>query len=127
MKKWVAIFAVCFLVFQLSTVYVYASELMDKFSVRITVEAENTIYEWEYDSPNRYEYEKGETVLKDERAKAEVINLVRMIGLGEQAKVEEMVNRLKKDRFPSMERFEARFINEEGKLFTWVWKADHAS
>lgn len=41
--------------------YTQASELMQAFSVRITVVEQDVIYEWEYDNPNHYEYEEGTT------------------------------------------------------------------
>ncbi|MBU8905175.1 hypothetical protein [Desertibacillus haloalkaliphilus] len=101
---------------------VLATELMEHFSLRITVVEDGTIHEWEYDSPEKYEYEVGERVIKDQRAKQEVENMAELLKISEDAEIEDMVTVLKAKRFQNLERLDVRWRNGEGDLYTWVWE-----
>lgn len=90
--------------------------------MRITIVADDVIHEWEYDSPDKYEYEKGEKVIKGEQGKKEVIKMVRALKLREDIQLEELLTNLKESTsFKEIERLDVRMINGDGKLFTWVW------
>ena len=119
MKKWmIAIILLASIGLQQTTL---ASELMDKFAIRITVIANQVVYEWEYDSPNKYEFEKGDKIVRGSEAQNEVERMVSLLALKEGADVAEMVKILKKNGFEEIERLDIRMMNGEGKLFTWVW------
>ncbi|WP_100405105.1 hypothetical protein [Bacillus solitudinis] len=102
-----------------------ATELMEAFALRVTVLNDGTEYEWEYDSPNRYEYEVGTKVIKGKEAEQEMNQLLKTLKLTEEANVKDLVQRLKKETFPKLERLDIRYMNGESKLFTWVWNAEN--
>ncbi|OIJ10940.1 hypothetical protein BKP35_12695 [Anaerobacillus arseniciselenatis] len=100
---------------------VSALNLMESFFLKITIVENGIEHEWEYTSPGKYEYEKGEQVIKTDEAKVEMQSIVKLLNLSEKAKVEEMVDVLQKERYPTLERLEIRWMNGESKLYTWVW------
>ncbi|WP_078391937.1 hypothetical protein [Shouchella patagoniensis] len=99
---------------------VSGSELMDSSSVRVTLIENEIIYEWEYDNPDHYEYEVGNTVQKGKEAQLHVRQLLSELQLNEQTTAEEYAERLKQ-RFPHLERLEIRWMNKDSKRFTWLW------
>ncbi len=123
MRKSILILSITFLLIQMGTTLAYASGLLDKFGVRITVIENGTIHEWEFDSPDKYEYETGEQVFRGETAKKEVSQMMSLLSLNENAKIENMIGALQ-ERFPNIEHFDARFVDANGQLYTWVWSAD---
>ncbi|MGO4888709.1 hypothetical protein ACJ2A9_13180 [Anaerobacillus sp. MEB173] len=100
------------------------ASLMQSFSVKITVIDKGVEHEWEYHSPSKYEYETGETVIKNEKAKTEVEKMMKLLNISEKATVEEMVDSLKKNGFETIERLDVRWMNGESQLYTWVWEND---
>jgi hypothetical protein len=99
-----------------------ALNLMESFFLKITVLENGVEYQWEYTSPGKYEYEKGEEVIKTKEAKEEMLEIIKQIELSKDAKIEEMVQKLKQDRFPGLERLDIRWMTGENKLYTWVWE-----
>ncbi|MDT8859399.1 hypothetical protein N0O92_04070 [Alkalihalobacillus sp. MEB130] len=99
------------------------TELMTAFSLRVTIVENGVEHEWEYDSPNHYEYEQGDRVVKGKEAKEKVEQIVDELQLHEKAEVNDLVKRLKSSAYPNMKKLDIRFMNGESKLFTWVWEA----
>lgn len=123
MKIWFVmsfVFLVMFSLFQ--PVEAAGTELMNSFSFRMTLVENGTEYQWEYDSPNAYEFEYGERVIKGEEAKKKVEEMFRILKLTEEEKVETLVKRVKDANHPSLERLDIRYMNADGKLYTWVWQ-----
>ncbi|WP_078555483.1 hypothetical protein [Bacillus alkalicellulosilyticus] len=100
---------------------VVESAMMENNSVRITIIDKGMTYEWEYDNPNKYEYEIGEKVVKGTDAKKEVIRMISLLKLNENAEVEDMLECVQK-QYQDIERLDVRMMNAEGQLFTWVWE-----
>lgn len=124
MKKWYVIPLIPFLLLMIigGPINAAGTELMTLFSIRITVVDNGVEYEWEYDNPNQYEYEQGERVIKGAKAKEEMEKILRVLQLDEQEDVTNYVKRLKESQFKELDRIDIRFMNGEGKLFTWVWE-----
>ncbi|TLS39115.1 hypothetical protein [Pseudalkalibacillus caeni] len=99
----------------------YATDLKNSFSFKMSVVNNGKEHEWEYNSPVDYEYENGDRVIKDQRALKEIENLYQRLNINEMTKVEEVVSILQRDGFNQLERVEIRWINSEGRLFTWNW------
>ncbi|WP_096202690.1 hypothetical protein [Bacillus sp. FJAT-45350] len=123
MNKKVTGLLLVFLLAQVAGTFVYATELMNKFAVRIHIVENGTIYEWEFDNPDKYEFEKGNTIVRGNEAKEKVDEIIALIKLKEDANVEDMVEKLLV-KYPQLERFDARLMNGEGKLFTWIWEKE---
>ncbi|MFC0557930.1 hypothetical protein [Halalkalibacter alkalisediminis] len=123
MKKWCMIPIILSLLMMVlvSPAIAAGTELMTLFSIRITVIEKGIEYEWEYDSPSQYEFEKGDRVMKGPQAKEEMEKILRVLQLDEQEDVNNYVKRLKESHFPELDRIDIRFMNGEGELYTWVW------
>ncbi|HEX7066492.1 MAG TPA: hypothetical protein VF199_15585 [Bacillales bacterium] len=98
-----------------------AASLEDSLSFKVTIVESSMEYEWEYHNPDEFEYEHGNTVIKNGEARREVMKMFRYLNISPDAKVKKMVARLKKDGHSAIERLEVRWINGEEKLYTWVW------
>lgn len=99
---------------------VSGTELMESFSLRVTVIAEGVEHQWEYDNPNHYEYEKGNYVIKGEEAQTHVEEIVDLLQINEETTEAEYADRLSA-KFPTMERLEIRWMNRDSERFTWLW------
>lgn len=122
MKKGIMLAAVLFLFINVHDAG--AANLENSMSFKVTIIENGIEYEWEYENPDDYEYEHGNTVEKGEQAKREVRGMFRYLNISPTAKVERMVERLKKDDHEHLERLDVRWINKNEKLYTWVWNKD---
>ncbi len=123
MKIWFVMpFVFLFMISLYQPVEAAGTELMNSFSFRMTLVENGTEYQWEYDSPNAYEFEYGERVIKGEEAKKKVEEMFQILKLTEEEKVDDLVKRVKDSSYPNMERLDIRYMNGEGKLYTWVWQ-----
>ncbi|AIC95291.1 hypothetical protein [Shouchella lehensis] len=102
-------------------VAVSGNELMDAFSIRITVVEEDVEYQWEFDNPNHYEYEKGTKVLKGDHAKIQVIKMTSLLQL-DQDKTAEQYKKVLKPYYPEMSSFEIRWMDAHSERYIWSWE-----
>ncbi|GAE34133.1 hypothetical protein JCM9157_1174 [Halalkalibacter akibai JCM 9157] len=126
MRKWCFIQGVLLLLTILlaSPASAAGTELMSVFSLRITVVEQGTEYEWEYDSPNKYEYEQGERVIKGDLAKDKMEHILEVLQFDENENVSSFVERLKQSDYPNLERVDIRYMDSDSRLHTWVWNKD---
>ncbi|MCM2675280.1 hypothetical protein [Alkalicoccobacillus plakortidis] len=93
-------------------------ELMQTFSLRITVVENGTEHEWEYDSPSHYEFETGTTVIKGKEAKIQVDQMISTLQI-KKAQTREQYKEALIQMYPNLESFDIRFIDEDDRLYTW--------
>lgn len=96
-------------------------ELMQAFSLRITIVENGTEHEWEYDSPGHYEYETGSTVIKGKEAQQQVEQMVNLLDIKKDKTREEYAEAIKQ-RYPKVQFFDIRFMDEDDHLYTWGWQ-----
>lgn len=120
MKKWILISIIVLTLFMVNET-TFAMNLKDYSFLKIAVIENGTNYEWEYENPDKFEYEVGEKVIKDERAKQQFIEMIKRLQFQKDADVEQMVERLKQSRFPNIEKLDIRLMDHKGKLMTWIW------
>ncbi|MDV2885926.1 hypothetical protein RYX45_12120 [Alkalihalophilus pseudofirmus] len=109
-----------FLFLFMSATTTSAANLMGPLSFRVTITEQDVTYEYEFDNPDYYEYEEGDHVKRGAEAKQKVTRLVSLINLEEDAAIDAMVRELKK-MHPNVSKVDIRYMNEENKLYTWVW------
>jgi hypothetical protein len=97
-------------------------ELLNSVSFKLTIWQHEVEHEWEYHNPDEFEYEKGFTVLKNNSVKKEIRNWFKELHISETSKVEDMLEVVRQNGFPTPDKLEVRWINEEEELFTWVWQ-----
>lgn len=105
----------------LFTIRAEASTLQNSFSFKCMVISDGTEHEWEFSSPNEFEVENGNVVEKGERAKEEVEALFQHLEVTEIARVEELVKRMESFGYQNAQRFELKWMDASGRLYTWVW------
>ncbi|WP_169823939.1 hypothetical protein [Bacillus marinisedimentorum] len=99
-----------------------AADYTDSLSFTATIIMNGEETEWEFRNPEEYELEVGDKVMKGKTAKEAVEKMFSLLGISETASVEDMVSTLKKRDYKEIERLDVRWINKNGKLFTWVWE-----
>ncbi len=99
------------------------TELMSAYSLRISAVVNGQQYEWEYDSPRKYEFEKGTQVIKGNKAKEQVEEIVRLLQINENQSIDEYVSNMKVE-YSRLSKLDIRYMNEDGQLFTWVWNEE---
>lgn len=117
-KGWIILVVVVLL---LTTQVVYALNFLDYSFIKITVINDGVSYEWEYENPNKYEFEQGEKVIKDAAAKKKMNEIVQLLKLHSDAKIEDMVQVLQNHGYNQLEKVDIRVMDHDGKLFTWIW------
>ncbi|MCA0992420.1 MULTISPECIES: hypothetical protein [Bacillales] len=105
----------------LFTIRAEASTLQNSFSFKCMVVSNGIEHEWEFSSPNEFEVENGNVVEKGERAKKEVEALFQHLEVTEIARVEELVKKMDSFGYQNAERFELKWMDASGRLYTWVW------
>ncbi|MFK3958121.1 hypothetical protein [Guptibacillus hwajinpoensis] len=119
MKKFVVItFAIYLCLF---TIRAEASTLENSFSFKCMVVTNGVEHEWEFSSPNEFEVENGTVVEKGDRARDEVEALFQHLEVTEIASVEELVKKMDSFGYKNAERFELKWMDASGRLYTWVW------
>ncbi|WP_377888172.1 hypothetical protein [Alkalihalobacillus sp. R86527] len=98
-----------------------ASTLQNSFMFKCTVVADGIENEWEFSSPNEYEVERGNIVRKGSTAKEDVKSLYDYLQVTELSKVEDLVDKMKQYGYSDADRFELKWMDANGRLFTWVW------
>ncbi len=96
-------------------------ELMLYNSLKITVVSEETCYEWEYENPNHFEYEKGKRVVKGTEAKEKVVEVLEMLRFSQGPSAEQMAAYMKQNGFEGIESLKIKMLDQDRCLFTWVW------
>ena len=98
-----------------------ASTLGNSFSFKCMVMTNGVEHEWEFSSPNEYEFETGKTVEKGAAAKRKVSALFQHLNVTELAQVDELVEKMGTYGYQDVERFEIKWMDSNGRLYTWVW------
>lgn len=98
-----------------------ASTLKNSFSFKCMVVTNGVEHEWEFSSPDEFEVENGKVVEKGERAKEEVEALFQHLEVTEIVRVEELVEKIESYGYRNAERFEVKWMDSSGRLYTWVW------
>ncbi len=78
-------------------------------------------HEWEFSSPDEFEVENGNTVEKGNSAKQEVRKIFKHLEVSELSRVEDLVKKMDSYGYDEIERFELKWMDSSGRLYTWVW------
>jgi hypothetical protein len=114
----------CFLFFPSLTFANDDLYMLDSMSFKATIIIDGVETEWEYVNPDEYEWEKGNEVIKDEKAKQEVQKIFKKLNVDKNSKVEEMVKAIEEMGYSNIEKFDVRWIDRDGELYTWVWESE---
>jgi hypothetical protein len=98
-------------------------DMLDSSSFKATIIIDGVETEWEYVNPAEYEWEKGNEVIKDEKAKQEVQKVFKELSVDKNSKAEEMVKVFEKMGYKNIEKLDVRWIDRDGELYTWVWES----
>lgn len=97
------------------------TELLNYSSFKLTLVATGQEFEWEFENPDEFEYEVGNTVIKGEPAKTAVKKMFNDLQLKENPEAEEIKKILEKHGFHSIDRFVIRLKSFDDTLLTWSW------
>ncbi|HSH24085.1 MAG TPA: hypothetical protein VLA13_00905 [Massilibacterium sp.] len=86
--------------------------------VELVKDGERELFSYE---KGQFHYQKGEETLTGTKAKEKVEMMLQTLHIHKEQTVVSMITSLKKAGY-EVERLDVRFTNEDGKLYTWVWK-----
>jgi hypothetical protein len=93
---------------------------LEDMTLDVKIETDTTIYEWEYENPNSFEYEEGSLIKRGEKAKDSFEHLLQVLDLTQSQITDDMVSELSKE-FKQIRRISARRVDGDHCLQTWVW------
>lgn len=89
-------------------------------SLKVTIVTEDTLYEWEYENPDQYEYEVGNTIYRGEDAKNSFEEILQHVDLSEPKLKEETIQQLN-NIYPGFKRITMERKDMEQCFQTWLW------
>jgi hypothetical protein len=119
MRKFICI-NIIVLFFFLTNFVTLAVNYSNSLMFKLTVWQDDVETEVEFENPSDYEWEVGSTVLKGTEAKIKVQRLYEHLNISKDSKVDQLKVNLEK-HFPNMQRFNVRWIDTNGNLYTWHW------
>ena len=90
-------------------------------SLKISIKTEDTIYEWEYDNPKSFEFEKGDQIVRGKEAKLSFESVLQHVDLTTDRLEDRMVEKLEKDLRTTIDRIEIYRRDQVYYLQTWLW------
>lgn len=99
----------------------HSGKLENSQSFKATIVENGVEFQWEYDNPNEFEYEHGNTVIKNDEAKRQVKKIFQYLHISPDAKTDNMIKKLKKDGHLNLESIKIKWIDSHEKMYTWVW------
>ncbi len=121
MRKWMMISIILLGIF-FTADETFAFDWYENIEMKVTIWANDIEYEWEYENPDMFEYEKGNTIVKGEEAKVEYEKLLSHIDLSEPKLTNEQIHELEKLDLHGIERMEIHLLDGNHRYKTWVWK-----
>lgn len=99
-----------------------AANYTDSLLFKVTVWQDGVEHEFEFENPSHYEWEKGSRVVKGEEARFIVEKIYNQLRVSKATKVDEIRVSLEENNFPHLDRFVVKWIDPNGKLYTWHWE-----
>lgn len=99
----------------------HSGQLENSQSFKATIIENGVEFQWEYDNPNEYEYEHGNTIVKNDEARRQVKKIFRYLHISPTAKTPDMLKKLKQDGHLNLDSVKIKWIDSDEKLYTWVW------
>ncbi|RKL66721.1 hypothetical protein CR203_12840 [Salipaludibacillus neizhouensis] len=117
---WMKVILLIFLSMGLSSV-VYADYpwLQDE-TLKVTIVTDDILYEWEYENPDQFEYEEGNTIYRGDKAKKSFEEILQYIDLSEPELKERLIQQLS-DRYAGLNRITVKKKDMNQCLQTWLW------
>ncbi|MCD8508676.1 MAG: hypothetical protein LRY73_01385 [Bacillus sp. (in: Bacteria)] len=94
----------------------------DHASLKLTIETVETLYEWEYENPDSFEYEKGNEIIRGEEARKSFKEVLQFLILSKPRIDGETIERLERNGFPKITKVVIYSTDRNYSLKTWIWK-----
>lgn len=98
--------------------------LSSTVSLKITVSQNDMDEYYEFHKPNQFFYEKETRKHRGEKAKRAMNALLQEMDLSKQAKVDDLVSQLSKNKLKNLDFIEIRWLTDKNELYTWVWNSE---
>ena len=94
----------------------------EQTELKITIETDRMIYEWEYENPDEYEYEEGNTIWRGDVAKDSFENILSFLDLAKPDISQEVINSIEqKTGINDINRVVIYRVDAEKNFKTWHW------
>ncbi|MBU9712938.1 hypothetical protein [Evansella tamaricis] len=89
--------------------------------LKLTIETDEVFYEWEYENPNSFEFEKGNRIVRGEEAKESFENMLSKFDLSETTIDDEVVSLLEQEGLSHINRIVIHRLDFDNGYKTWLW------
>jgi hypothetical protein len=121
MKKYFLILCICFFGIVQVT---HAADFHQGSLFKIKIIADNEEMECEYKFPAKYQCEKSGMELEGKKARKQILLLFQQLHIHRGIKAEDMIAILQNKGYQNVRFLDVRWIDEHGRLFTWIWDKD---
>lgn len=91
-------------------------------SLKITIETGHILYEWEYENPSSFEFEKGDQIIRGEEAKKSFEQVLSIINISKPTISDEIIHQLEETHsFSNIRKVVVYSTDRDGFLKTWLW------
>lgn len=92
--------------------------------VKLTIEADQKIYEWEYENPLSFEYEEGDRIIRGKEAKQSFERVIQSFNLAKKRITEEEIVHLEKEMMIHINRVVLRLYDRNFNHAVFVWEKE---
>ncbi|MDQ0255030.1 hypothetical protein J2S74_002412 [Evansella vedderi] len=89
--------------------------------LKVTIVTEDIYYEWEYENPDSFEYEEGNTIVREQEAKESFKQILTYFDLTRDTITNEQISSLEKNGYESIVRAVVKRVDRNDHFQTWIW------
>ena len=89
-------------------------------TLKVTIETEEMIYEWEFENPDLFEYEEGPFIWRGQKAKDSFEELLTILDLSQPKLSEDVIEEIT-DQYDLANRLTVKRVGLDHSMQTWVW------
>ncbi|MFA9558737.1 hypothetical protein ACERII_15625 [Evansella sp. AB-rgal1] len=124
MKNWKSIIGLAVVLLFTLSLDVQAFSWYDHKELKVTIETEDIIYEWEYENPDSFEYEEGNTIVRAEKAKESFDSVLTFIDLNKSIIDDDTIFNLEESGYDNIKNVVVKRVDRNEYKQSWIWTRD---
>lgn len=121
MKLWTIVSSFSVLLVFTMSLHVQAFSWYDHKELKVTIETEDMIYEWEYENPDSFEYEEGNTIVRSDKAKKSFESVISFIDLSKSIIDDDTIRVLENVGYENVTNVVVKRIDRDENKQSWIW------
>ncbi|MBM7096448.1 hypothetical protein JSY36_11895 [Bacillus sp. H-16] len=96
---------------------------LNNASLKVTVETEDTLYEWEYENPRDFEFERGSTIVRGDAARESFEEILTFLDLSRPTLSNEEVQKMA-HKYGNVKKVVIKRVDKDRCFQTWKWESE---